>query len=231
MSKKQQEEDINIGEAYGKAEKFIEDNKRSLGIALGALLAVVLGVYYYFNMYLPPLAEEAEMEIFKAQRMFRQDSFRLALEGDLAQGYIGFEEIAEEYGSTPAGNTSRYYAGVCLLNMERYEEAIDVLKSYNPDDKMTSAVRWGAIGDAYAQLGDLPKALSQYEKASKAYENEFTTPIYLKKAGLIAEELGEYKEAAKHYETIKRDYQNSTEARDIEKYLARAQALAGEFSE
>lgn len=231
MAKKHEEEDINIGEAYGKAEKFIEDNKRTLGIALGVLLVAVLGVYYYFNMYLPPLAEEAEMEIFKAQRMFRQDSFRLALEGDLAQGFIGFEEIADEYGSTPAGNTARYYAGVCLLNMERYEEAIDMLKSYSPEDKMTSSVRWGAMGDAYAQLGDLPKALAQYEKASRANENDFTSPIYLKKAGLVAEELGEYKVAAKHYQTIKQDYQNSSEARDIEKYLARAQALAGEFSE
>jgi len=51
------------------------------------------------------------------------------------------------------------------------------------------------------------------------------SPIYLKKAGIAYESLGDYKKAVETYTKIKDDYSKSQEAADIDRYIARAQAL------
>ncbi len=218
-----EEEDINIGEAYSKAEKFLDENKQSIGIAIAAVVIVVLGTFYYFNMYLPPIKKEAAIEIAGAQRAFEADSFNLAINGN--NEFMGFEEIIESYGSTEVGNTAKYYMGVSLLQTGNYEEAIDFIKSYSAGDHITRATKEGVIGDCLSQLGEYENAISAYEKAANAYVNDFSTPIYLKKAGVTAEKIGDYAAAVTYYEEISKDYSASAEGRDIEKYLAHAQAL------
>ena len=47
------------------------------------------------------------------------------------------------------------------------------------------------------------------------------------KLGLVQENLEEYKAAAATYSKIKKDFTESDQARDIEKYIARANAKAG----
>jgi len=73
------------------------------------------------------------------------------------------------------------------------------------------------------ELGDASEALNFYEKAAKTNENDFTTPIYLMKAGLAAEQLGKFDKAVAYYDRIKSDFPNTNEGRNAEKYLARAQ--------
>lgn len=223
MSKHQiEEEDINIGEVYSKTETFLDENKQNLTIGLGVIVAVIAGFVYYFNMYLPPLQKEAEASIYKAQQAFDRDSFELAMYGD--DSFMGFLEVADEFGSTAAGNTALYYAGICNLHLGNYEDAIDDLKAYSPKDHMTRATKEGAIGDALSQLGDYEDALSHYEKAATVYANDFTSPIYYKKAGVLAEKLNDYEAAVSYYTIIKDKYATTNEGRDIEKLLAHAQA-------
>ena len=224
MSKHQnQEEDINIGEVYSKTEKFLEEKKQPLTIGLVAIIAVIFGTFYYFNMYLPPLEEEAQQNVFQAQQAFAIDSFELAMYG--GDDFMGFEDVIDAYGSTAIGNTSKYYMAVSLMNTGAYEDAITYYKSYSPKDHMTSTLKEGGIGDCLSQLEAYEEAITAYEKAANAYVNEFTTPIYLKKAGILAEEIGDYEKAVKFYERIKSQYPDSQEGRDIEKYLAHAQSF------
>jgi tetratricopeptide (TPR) repeat protein len=56
-------------------------------------------------------------------------------------------------------------------------------------------------------------------KAAQRKKNEITTPIFSKKAGLVYEELKEYKKALECYETIQKEYPQSEEGRDIERYI------------
>jgi hypothetical protein len=46
------------------------------------------------------------------------------------------------------------------------------------------------------------------------------------KAAWTYEELGEYNKALKIYERIKKEFYRSHEAREIDKYIARAKSLA-----
>lgn len=227
MSKKKHEEEeviVDIGGTYNRVEQFVESNKEKITYGLVAVIVVIGGIFSYNQFYLKPLEVEAAEQSWKAQQYFEQDSLDLALNGDGM--YMGFEEIADEYSATKVGNLAQYYLGLIYLKKGQYEDAIDYLNNYSGSDVMVSAIALGAMGDAYMELDDPDAAMSHYLKAARKNSNEFTTPVYLMKAGKIAEALGDYDEAVKYYEEIKNDYSDTQEGREVEKYLARAKALA-----
>lgn len=210
----------NVENALSKTEQYIEENQRSLTIIV-SVIAVIIAIYLgYKKFYLAPTEKEAQAEMYMAEKYFETDSFRLALEGD--GNYLGFLDIIDEYGITKSANLAHYYAGICFLRMGDFESAIEELKKFDSNDVMVATVALGAIGDAYIELGELKEALSFYIKASSRKKNDFTTPIYLKKTGLVYEELGEYRKAVQMYESIEKEYPDSQEAFDIEKYITAA---------
>ena len=87
-----------------------------------------------------------------------------------------------------------------------------------------SSIALGSIGDAYAQLDEPTKAINFYRKAAERKSNDFTSPLYLLRAGILLENEGRLKEADELYERIKTDYATSTEGRTIDKYIARVKA-------
>ena len=199
-------------------------NKNIINGVVAAVVIIVAGYLFYKNYYLSDKIIEAQNAIWRGEQYFAVDSFRLALEGD-ANNFDGFEWVAEEYSMTPSGNLANYYAGICNLHLGRYEEAIEYLKSYDADDVLLEPVALGAIGDANSELQNYEEALKYYEKAFHI-ENEFTTPIYLMKAGLIYEQQGAHSKALALYKKIKSKYPNSEEGRNIDKYITKAETLA-----
>jgi len=187
------------------------------------IVAVVLIFIGSKRFYIDPRENDAASEIFMAERFFERDSFAIALNG--YGTYPGFLQIIDDYGMTKGANLSKYYAGVCYLKTGNYEEAIDHLKSFKAKDQILGPMAKGAIGDAYMELNQTAKAAGFYMEAADLKDNEFTTPLFLMKAGLTYEILKDYKKALEIYERIKFKYPTSTEARDIDKYIARAKGL------
>ncbi|MFN3342990.1 MAG: tetratricopeptide repeat protein [Flavobacteriales bacterium] len=216
---------------FKKAERYIRENQRSLIIIGGVALTLVLGFFAYLKFYKGPKEVEAQDAMWKAQYYFEIDSFNLAINGTIdpktGESYAGFLQIADEYSGTQAGNLANYYLGICYLNLGQYQAAIDALEQVDLSDQIIQPMAIGALGDAYMELGDIENAISNYESAAKASSNQFTSPLYLKKAALALEEIGDYKKALDHYEKILKDYEGSDEGRDIEKYIARAKGRAG----
>ncbi|MGH2624543.1 MAG: tetratricopeptide repeat protein, partial [Sphingobacterium sp.] len=68
------------------------------------------------------------------------------------------------------------------------------------------------------------KAASYYKKASEESKNSYTTPLFLKKLGLVYEELQDYKKAIDTYQKIRDEYPESAESTTIDSFLARVQA-------
>ena len=83
--------------------------------------------------------------------------------------------------------------------MGDYENAIAYMDDYDKSDAATSATAFGVIGDAFVELGQMEDAVDFYNKAANATENDFTTPLFLWKAGLSYEALGENAKAVKLY--------------------------------
>lgn len=223
MSKQTENELLNIEETLSKWEQKIEENKKSYSIILGAIVAVVAIYFAWTKLYVAPKEAEAQSEMFRAERYFAQDSLDKAMFGD--GNYLGFNDIIENYGVTKSANLASYYMGVCYLKKGEYKNAIKYLKNFDSNDQVVAPIALGAIGDANLELGNNDEAIKYYLKAASAGENKFTSPIYLMRAGQTMELAGRYKEAVEVYKKIKSDYNESTEGREVEKYLARAEAM------
>lgn len=229
MAKKQKEtEGKNIQAVEGaltSTEQFIEKNQKLLMYVVAAIIIVILGFMGFKKYYLAPLEEEAQQQMFMAETYFNKDSLDLALMGD--GNYLGFIDIIDEYGMTNSANLAHYYAGIAYLKRGEYETAIEYLEDFSSDDLILSTMATGAIGDAHIELGDIEEGVNYYSKAANNEANRFTTPIFLMKAGLAYEKLGDFAKAAEQYETIKKEYPNSQEAQEIEKFIARAKGSMG----
>jgi len=212
-----------VEHALSRTEQFIEDNQKRITIAVLAIVAIVGGYLAYQKWYLAPLQEEANSQMFVAEQYFEQDSFKLALNGDL--NYPGFLTIIEDYSSTDAGNLARYYAGISYLKMGEFQNAIDLLSEFDSDDKMLKGISFGSIGDAYLELDQKEKAAEFYVKAGNHTDNDFVGPVYLMRAGQTYEMLKNYKVALEQYQTIKDKYKTTPEGRVVDKYIAKAEIL------
>lgn len=219
--KKKEDSFEHLEDALTSSEQFIEKNQKMI-VNVVVVLIVIIGVYFGYNRFVSvPKATEAANQIFGAQNYFEKDSFNLALNGD--GNLMGFIEIIDKYGSTPSGNLANYYAGLSYLYLGEYENAIKYLKKFSADDLLVANMAQANIGDAYMQLGDYKKAAEYYKKAAASKTNDFSTPVFLMKNGLALEKAGDYSAALKAYEQIEKEFPASPEARDVEKYIERAQ--------
>jgi tetratricopeptide (TPR) repeat protein len=213
----------NVEETLTRTEQLLEENYKPLLIGL-AVLVVLVGIVWLGRMYLTRKNDEAQSQMFQAQKYLEMDSINLALNGD--GNYLGFIDIASEYKFTKAGNLANYSAGICYLHLGKYDEAIEYLNKYSKKDNVIGSIAIGATGDAYVELGDTEKGIAKYLEAANYADNSFNTPLYLMKAGELYELSGKYKEALDLYQRIKDEYPTSTEGITIDKYIARAKLLS-----
>ncbi len=217
---------VAVESALSRTEQFIEKNQKIITIIVGVIVVVVLGYFGYQRLYLDPLNEEAQSQMYMAEMYFQKDSLDRALYGD--GNYLGFLDIIDDYGSTKAGNLSNYYAGLLYMKKGQFETAIDFLTDFESEDQIIGPMALGAIGDSYMELKEPETAINYYLKAANAYVNDFVTPVFLLKAGWTYDELGEYEKSKRIYERIEKDYPKSNEARDIQRYIHRAERLANQ---
>lgn len=212
----------NVEETLTRTEQFLEENYKTLLIGLGVIV-VLVGIFWLGRFYLGKKNDEAQSQMYQAERYFEMDSLNLALNGD--GNYLGFLDIIKDYKLTNTGNLAKYHAGICYLHLGNYQEAIDFLNQYSKKDKVLGSLAVGATGDAYVELGDLDKGVAKYLEAAEFGLNSFNTPLFLMKAAELYELTGKYADALKVYERIQSDYPESTEGASIDKYIARVKLL------
>jgi tetratricopeptide (TPR) repeat protein len=206
---------------------FFEKNRKLVTYGGGGLLVVILAVGYYFYRNMGKEVE-AKNAIYRAQRYYEIDSLKLALKGDGTPTGMGMTEVADEYGSTKTGQLAHYYIGMAKLKEGKYQDAIDNLEDFHLKSAIVYPLALGGIGDAYSQLKDYEKAAKYYVRAAEANENEYTTPKFYKKAGLVYETaLQDPGKALDLYKKVKDKYKNLPMGLEMDKYIARAQAKNG----
>lgn len=219
-----------LDESASKTEEWAVKNQKYIFIIVGVVAAIVLGYLGYNKLIIEPKAEDGMNEMFTAQKHFEEavngtakDSlFNLSLNG--SGGKFGMLDIAEEYSGTPAGNLAHYYAGIAYLNLNDYPNAIAHLSEFETDDELLGPLAEGGIGDAFVQLNQLEDALDHYKNALEMTTNDYTTPLYLYKAGTVSFKLGNFKDALEYFQQIKDEYPNSNEATNIDVFIGRAEA-------
>ena len=214
---------VDVEEAFSKTEAYIEQNKQSLMIIFGVIVALVGGYFAYKYWYVAGEETTARGAMFKAEQYFEADSLDKAMNGDGVTS--GFVQIVDDYSITPSGNLAEYYLGICYLKKGQFEDAITHLQEFDADDQEVAPLATGAIGDANMELGKTDEAITFYLKAAEQNSNNFTTPIFLKKAAMANEDKGNYADAVKLYERIKNEFSETIEGKEAEKYIGRAKAL------
>ena len=222
--RKRDETIVDLVEAREQAQDFFERNQKILFGVLGGLVLIVAVFFIYKQLFLLPKEREATEQMFQAEFQFQQDSFEQALLNP-GGGYSGFLDIIENYKGTKAANLAGYYTGICYMHLGKFEAAISYLRDFKPGGSVTPIMKFGTIADAYSELGNFDQAATYYRRAIKSGNNGFLIPYYMKKLGLLYEERGEYKEAIAVYERLRKDYSNSQEGFNIEKYIQRAESL------
>ena len=183
-----------VEEQVTKTEAFFDKYKKAIVGCVAAVIAIIVCV----------ILEE----------LFDQQQYDKAL--------VGFQKVAADYSSTDAGNLAQLYIGICQANLGKWQEAVNALEQFSGQgDQMISPAAEGALGNAYANLNQLDKAVEHLKKAAKMADNNSLSPTFLIQAGEILESQGKKDEALKLYEEVKEKYFNSMQYQSIDKYIER----------
>ena len=224
VQQKKKNEAIDLGDAVSKSEAFLLKNKKAIIGAIAAIIIIIAAIFAYQNLYKAPREHKAQAALFKGEQYFENDNYEMALNGD-SIGFAGFLKVADEFSGTKAANLARAYAGLSLAHLGRYDEAVKELDKFNAKDQMVSPAIKGAMGNCYAQTGNLDKAVDLLMSAAKEADNTSLTPIYLRQAADIYVQQNQLDKALDAYKTIKDKYFNSYQAMDIDKYIEKVELM------
>ena len=217
-------------ESSSNTEAFFIKFKKQILIAVVAVIVVIAGLLLYKAYVQAPREDKASTALAKGQQYFNQEQFDKALNGDGA-GYAGFVKIASDYSGTDAANLADLYAGLCYANLGKWAEAVTYLEQFSSKgDAMISPSAMAALGNAYANTGNVDKAISTLKKAadmadSKAEDgtNNSLAPTFLVQAAQLLESQNKNDEALKIYQDVKKKYVNAqvVQSSEIDKYIER----------
>lgn len=228
MAKTQNNEAAPVVEQTFNAQEtvFLKYRKQIL-IAVAAVILLIAGVAIYKTFYSGPREIKASTAIAKAQDAFANGDYQKALNGDKTME--GFLAVEENYGGTDAANLARLYAGLCYANLGKWQEAAKYLEDFSTQgDALISPMAVAALGNAYANLNEVDKAIKALKKAADMADSEAVdgvnnsiSPACLMQAARLLESQKKNDEALAIYQSIKEKYQGSAVAADIDKYIER----------
>lgn len=219
------EENEALEKAKDLGKKF---QKPLIGIA-AALVLLVGGWFVYKKMFKEPAEEKAADAIFKAEQYFGMDSLNLALNGDGQNK--GFLNIIKNHSGTKSANLAHFYAGVCYLKLNDFNNAVKYLKDFDTDAKQIQMLAYGRLGDAYSELNKKEEAVENYKKAGSYFPaDEINSSEFLFRAGYLLESMGKNKEAVEVYKDLKAKFPRTEKGFTVEKYIYRLSVEKNEFS-
>lgn len=210
---------VNVEEVYGKAESFLDKNRKPLMIGGGVIVAAIAGFFAYEFLIKAPKEKEAANSIWKAIQYQELDSASLALNG--GADFDGFEAIAEKYDGTKTGKVAHFWCGVNYRDMGEYEKALEHFKQADFEDEALGVIAIGNVGDMHVQLGNNEEAASWLEKAAKragsSASRNYLAPQFILKAAKVNMELGRddrakslLKDAVDNYDNKSQEWAEAT---------------------
>lgn len=209
--------------AKTQTENFFEKNSKMVITAIVVIFVLAAAIFGYKKAIVEPRLNAAQEMLFEAQYCFEQQNadYALALNGD--ENTPGFVQVIEKYGNTPAGNLAKVYAAACALRLGELDKVEGYLNGYSKvkgiPGELINAMATGLKGEVAVEKGDYAAAATIFENAAKVSDNNFTTPMYLRKAAAAYEAAGNAAKATECLKTIHDKYPSSIEAREAEKLV------------
>ena len=224
MAKKQDQgarttlEEVN--ESLSTAAQRIEDNKKYINWALIAIAVIVLLAVGYIYGIRNPNLQKAKTQIGKADLEL--------LQGNEDEALKEYEKVADEFSNKPA-ERAHLNAAILLYQKGEYEKAAKHLEDFSPAGNLIGPASQSLLGDCYVNLKKLDKALAAYDKAISMSGDENITPAFMIKKATVLHEQKKYADEAALYQSLMDKYPmyDRQSGFSVEKYLERANALAG----
>ncbi len=205
---------------------FFEKNKKAILIALVAIVLIIVGIFVYNSKVAAPREDKASTALAKYQDLFDNEQY--------AEAQAGFVQVANDFKGTDAANLANLYTGLCYANQEQWAEAVTYLEKYSAgSDAMISPAATAALGNAYANTGNVDKAVKTLKKAAKLADKQSInkanisfSATYMIQAGVLLESQDKWSEALSIYKEVKSKYVNAqqVQSKEIDKYITRAEA-------
>lgn len=209
--------------AQTQTENFFEKNSKMVVVAIVVIFAIAAAIFGYKKFVREPQLNKAQEMLYEAQYRFEQQNadYALALNGD--ENAPGFAAVAEQYANTPAGNLAQIYAAACALRLGELEQAEAYVAKYSKvkglAGAMINAMAEGIKGDIAVEKGEYAAAAKHFEAAANTSDNDFTAPMYWRKAAQAYRKVGDNASSDKCLNVIKNKYPGSGDAREAEKFI------------
>jgi tetratricopeptide (TPR) repeat protein len=188
---------------------------RLVTYVVGGIIVLVLGYFLYRQFIWKPANAKSTEAGYLGLNYASMDSTDLAID-DL-------RATVKKYDGKQGGEVAQYLLGRQYMEKGEFKKALEELEGVKVEDTYIRVQTIGLQGDCYSEMKDYDEAIEMYMKASKAAENDYSTPLYLFKAALLTElKMQEPEKALEMYQNIKDNYLQFGNTKTIDKYIARA---------
>ncbi len=196
-------------------EQFKTNKKlRTTTMVVGGIAVLILGFFAYRQFIYGPANEESKDAYWEGLNLAVADSTDAAIDE--------LNAAVKKFDGKVGGEIAQFVYARQLMEKGEYKKALTELEGVDVSDTYVHIMTIGLKGDCHSELKEYEQAANLYIEAAEMSDNEFTSPIYLMKAGLCAEEIKNFDKAVEAYKKIKDEYTAFAAQKQIDKYLARA---------
>jgi tetratricopeptide (TPR) repeat protein len=209
--------------SIGQARVFYDQNKKYISYATTGLIILVIAIVIYINNRRAN-SEKAATELGKIYKVYDNGAidktqYKVAIDGQPDRGIIGLKNIVDNYGSSQAGELSRFYLANAYYNLGQYDDALKQYGNFSSSDPLLSASAVAGLGACYEVKKDFARAASNYEKAVSLAGASDIAAEYLNNAARSYGLAGDKEKAVSLFKKLKKEFPTSTYARDADRYI------------
>lgn len=217
ITKKQIKED-KLVTLYYTVKNFVFAYQAKLLIGIAAVALVVVAGILFANKSMNDNKKAAGL-LSKVIPLFESTAYKEAIEGQPSSNTIGLKAIVDQYGSTENGETAKIYLGNAYLLLGKSDDAYKEFDSYSGSNPLFKAAALAGRAGILETRKEFGKAADLYKDAAMVTKTNPANGEYLLRAGILMLATGKKEEAKTVFETIKKDYKNSTAFSEIDRYL------------
>lgn len=229
ISRKELKQD-RVRETFEHGAEAVLSHTRMASFALLTLIVVAAG-YLGWKFYNERQTGQAQVALDTAMKIFNSPlatSGQPTLPGETTYPDAGkraqdaqpkLEAVANQYPHTNPGKLARYYSALCLMDMDKLNQAGEELKRLDAgSDKELSALAKYQTALIDERSGKKDEAIKTLQELSKAGSVLVPKPmVLLELAGLYSQT--DRKQATALYEQLKKDYPNTPVADQADRGL------------
>jgi tetratricopeptide (TPR) repeat protein len=174
--------------------RFSNDKRfKLITYIVGGVLVLVLAGLAYYQFVWKSTNDKSKDAYWKGLNYAAKDSTNLAI--------TELTKTKKKYDGYIGGEIAQFVLARQFMAKGEFKKAMKELDETKLDGTFLESMRMGLIADCHS---------------------EFTTPMYLFKAGLNSEKVNDFKKATEYYTKVRDEYPGYANQITVDKYVARA---------